>query len=318
MSGSSRSTPRCSSRGNASPASTTMISSPSSYTVMFLPTSPRPPSGMIRSVSLIGAESTGVRRGEALRARAGTRPRPTCRRRRARHGCATASCSAARASRAGSACSFAAPRRRSASRTPSTTVSSTSSRAEPGSSTIRDATRRRPSTTSPSPRPPPHDTGRPTISSIVSASGAQRAVGHVLVHDRASRRRAPRTSHVGRLSGDGVHERQTTASHVRRGATALSTPGIAAPAPSAASMSSNAPSTRPTGCEQAEALEAVADRLALLVRRLDERQPVPADLVAEQIQRALDRDRVHRDAQESIDGRELPSRARAPSTSPAR
>ena len=50
-SGRSRSTPRCSSRGNASPASTTMRSSPSSKTVMFLPISPSPPSGMIRSVS---------------------------------------------------------------------------------------------------------------------------------------------------------------------------------------------------------------------------------------------------------------------------
>src|SRR6188508_2533355 len=52
MSGRSRSTPRCSSRGKARPASTTTISSPSSYTVMFLPTSPRPPRGMIRSASL--------------------------------------------------------------------------------------------------------------------------------------------------------------------------------------------------------------------------------------------------------------------------
>ena len=50
--GSSRSTPRCSSRGNASPASTIRSSPPASYTVMFLPTSPRPPSGMIRSESL--------------------------------------------------------------------------------------------------------------------------------------------------------------------------------------------------------------------------------------------------------------------------
>src|SRR5262245_798201 len=54
MSGKRRSTPRCSSRGNARPASTTMISPSSSYTVMFLPTSPRPPSGMIRSASLTG------------------------------------------------------------------------------------------------------------------------------------------------------------------------------------------------------------------------------------------------------------------------
>src|SRR5262249_1580254 len=53
MSGRRRSTPRCSSRGNARPASTTRISPPSSYTVMFLPTSPRPPSGTMRRLSLI-------------------------------------------------------------------------------------------------------------------------------------------------------------------------------------------------------------------------------------------------------------------------
>src|SRR5207248_3081681 len=41
---------RCSSRGNASPASTTIRSSPTSNTVMFFPTSPRPPRGMIRQV----------------------------------------------------------------------------------------------------------------------------------------------------------------------------------------------------------------------------------------------------------------------------
>src|SRR3990170_6541890 len=68
-SGSRRSTPRCSSRGNARPASTTMISPPVSKTVMFFPTSPRPPSGMIRS-SLISAECMRVRRralGQSLR-----------------------------------------------------------------------------------------------------------------------------------------------------------------------------------------------------------------------------------------------------------
>ena len=42
-----RSTPRCSSRGNDIPASTTIRSSPISKTVMFFPTSPSPPSGMI-------------------------------------------------------------------------------------------------------------------------------------------------------------------------------------------------------------------------------------------------------------------------------
>src|SRR6188508_1556039 len=49
MSGRTRSTPRCSSRGNASPASIAIRSSPYSRTVMFFPTSPSPPSGMIRS-----------------------------------------------------------------------------------------------------------------------------------------------------------------------------------------------------------------------------------------------------------------------------
>src|SRR4051812_1676423 len=47
-SGRTRSTPRCSSRGNARPASMTTIASSASKTVMFLPTSPSPPSGMIR------------------------------------------------------------------------------------------------------------------------------------------------------------------------------------------------------------------------------------------------------------------------------
>src|SRR5437763_13545220 len=47
-SGSTRSTPRCSSRGNASPASMTTIASSASTTIMFLPTSPRPPSGISR------------------------------------------------------------------------------------------------------------------------------------------------------------------------------------------------------------------------------------------------------------------------------
>ena len=57
---------------------------------------------MIRSVSLIGAESTDVRCGAAVRARAGRRPRRTGRRRRARRGARRHSCSAASASSAGS------------------------------------------------------------------------------------------------------------------------------------------------------------------------------------------------------------------------
>src|SRR3954465_15607594 len=47
-SGRIRSTPRCSSRGNASPASTITSPPSASKTVMFFPTSPRPPSGVIR------------------------------------------------------------------------------------------------------------------------------------------------------------------------------------------------------------------------------------------------------------------------------
>src|SRR3954447_14085649 len=66
-SGRTRSTPRCSSRGKARPASTTTIESSASYAVMFLPTSPRPPSGMIlqepiriRSLGRGGAQHAGT------------------------------------------------------------------------------------------------------------------------------------------------------------------------------------------------------------------------------------------------------------------
>src|SRR6185312_16670126 len=51
-SGSTRSTPRCSSRGKARPASTTSVPWSCSNTVMFFPTSPRPPSGMTRRRSV--------------------------------------------------------------------------------------------------------------------------------------------------------------------------------------------------------------------------------------------------------------------------
>ena len=53
-------------------------------------------------------------------------------------------------------------------------------------------------------------------------------------------------------------------------------------------------------------------------RRLDERQPQAADLVAEQLERRLDRDRVRLDPRSSIAGRSSSSSARAPSTSPSR
>src|SRR6185295_7824594 len=49
MSGMTRSMPYIPSSGNMRPASTTTMSSPSSTAIMFLPISPTPPSGMIRS-----------------------------------------------------------------------------------------------------------------------------------------------------------------------------------------------------------------------------------------------------------------------------
>src|SRR5829696_3940550 len=60
-----------------------------------------------------------------------------------------------------------------------------------------------------------------------------------------------------------------------------------------------------SGLEQPEAREAVSDALALLVGRLDERQPVAADVVAEQVQRRLDRDRIAGDAKQLDRRREL-------------
>ena len=63
MSGMTRSMPNISSSGNIRPQSMTTISSPYSKTYMFLPISPTPPSGMMRSgwslvrvasVSLVG------------------------------------------------------------------------------------------------------------------------------------------------------------------------------------------------------------------------------------------------------------------------
>ncbi len=49
MSGITRSIPNISSSGNISPQSITTMSSPYSKTYMFLPISPTPPSGMMRS-----------------------------------------------------------------------------------------------------------------------------------------------------------------------------------------------------------------------------------------------------------------------------
>ena len=59
--------------------------------------------------------------------------------------------------------------------------------------------------------------------------------------------------------------------------------------------------TRDLGCgrlEEPESLEAAADCFALLGRRLDERQTQAADLVPEEVQRALDRNRVDDDPEE--------------------
>src|ERR1700687_4813547 len=52
MSGMTRSMPSISSSGNIRPASTTIMSSPCSMAIMFLPISPTPPSGITRSASV--------------------------------------------------------------------------------------------------------------------------------------------------------------------------------------------------------------------------------------------------------------------------
>ena len=51
-----------------------------------------------------------------------------------------------------------------------------------------------------------------------------------------------------------------------------------------------------------DALEAGADLRELVLVRLDHREPVPADLVAREIERRLDRDRVRLDPQEVVGG----------------
>ena len=44
----------------------------------------------------------------------------------------------------------------------------------------------------------------------------------------------------------------------------------------------------------------------LLVGRGDERKPIPARIVAEQVQRGLDRDRIRRDPEQVVGGAQLP------------
>src|SRR3712207_433792 len=69
-SGSTRSMPSCSGVGNMSPVSTTTIRPSYSTTVMFLPISPRPPSGRTRRVPLTpaprGAASNRAQQAVAL------------------------------------------------------------------------------------------------------------------------------------------------------------------------------------------------------------------------------------------------------------
>ena len=59
------------------------------------------------------------------------------------------------------------------------------------------------------------------------------------------------------------------------------------------------------GLEQLEPLEAGADLGGLLGARLDERQAQAADVVAEEVQRGLDRDRAGHDADQLVGRREL-------------
>ena len=91
MSGMTRSMPNISSSGNISPQSMTTISSPYSNTYMFLPISPTPPSGMIRSGSslAVGTRSVAiVRRASAAGRRRRSVPAASSARRwRARRRC---------------------------------------------------------------------------------------------------------------------------------------------------------------------------------------------------------------------------------------
>ena len=90
------------------------------------------------------------------------------------------------------------------------------------------------------------------------------------------------------------------------------TPGIAAPAPSAASMSSNRAIYAATGASSPSRSRQprTASRSSSVASTSG--KPVAADIVSEQVQRALDRDRVDDDA-EQVDRRHelLVERARA-------
>ena len=69
--------------------------------------------------------------------------------------------------------------------------------------------------------------------------------------------------------------------------------------------------------EQAEAVEAGAHLRDLVLGRLDERQPQPADLVAEEVERRLDGDRVRDDLQQVVGRLQLVVDRRASTWSPA-
>src|SRR5918995_7540806 len=57
--------------------------------------------------------------------------------------------------------------------------------------------------------------------------------------------------------------------------------------------------------KSAEALKAAADRLALFVRGLDQRQPEAANVVAEEVERRFDPDGIHRGPENLVRRREL-------------
>src|SRR5262249_53585213 len=77
------------------------------------------------------------------------------------------------------------------------------------------------------------------------------------------------------------------------------------PSPPSGITRRTSPSMPLGGDEEAKPAQAVAHTRELVGGRRDEREPAAADLLPDQIEGGLDRDRVRRDLQELVDGREL-------------
>ena len=149
---------------------------------------------------------------------------------------------------------------------------------------------------------------------------ARRAGTRARRRRRSSRRRSRRRScscrpRRGRRAGSRVASGHSHRGSIRREPGVNAGPRVDSAAPRLRTICHE----RLRGDEQAEPREAVADLRELVVRRRDERQAVAADLVAEQVQRRLDRDRVRRErAAARRRGASSSSISRARSRSPSR